>query len=137
VVHIERLKGVAAARYVAKYVGKEARERRADGTNFNMHIFGKSESVTFDDFMPTGEGAGWEVVRGTWADNASWLRRNVAVVADQMYPTPRLVVRRIHQVDLLRAWEQEPLRGILWPPGAPGAPALSSESESESESSRG
>jgi hypothetical protein len=92
------------ARYIAKYVGKEVRERRWQGGAISgYHLFGKSQDVKFDAF--TGEGDGWTVLAESWRENAEWVRRNCIVLQDAKWGPGRLVVRSEAGIAKLKAWE--------------------------------
>jgi hypothetical protein len=112
VVRFDRIRSRGgAARYVAKYVGKEARGRRLRGSDVrSYHLFGKSASVRFDAF--TLERDGWTVLEQSWRDNAAWLRQNAVVISDERWGTGRIVVKAVSGTPFLRAWEEAPLVGF-------------------------
>jgi hypothetical protein len=92
VVRVDLLKGYAAASYVARYVGKEARRRVDRGAVLSgRHLFGKSSGIVFDDFMAAGKG--WEVLKVSWQENAAYLRAAHQVVFYSVDPLPRMTVR--------------------------------------------
>lgn len=108
-----------AARYLAKYLGKEARIRReSDGRAIGLHCFGRSQGIVFDDFMPGGKG--WEVVKGSWRENAEWLRKNAWILEDRADGVPRIVVSVSAGNVWLRGWGTPPWSGSREPPGGEG-----------------
>jgi hypothetical protein len=97
-----RSKGVGS--YIAKYVGKEVRQRRVNGVLVaNRHLFGKSADVHFDSF--TGEGDGWEVLSVSWRENAAWLRQNAVILLDSKWGPGRFVAKSVGATVFLQAWE--------------------------------
>jgi hypothetical protein len=106
VVRFDKIKSGGAGRYIAKYVGKEARQRRLNGQEVRpYHLFGKSEGVVFEEFMPKGQG--WTVVESSWRENAEWCRENAVVLVDEGMGTGKLVVELWNGAPKLRAWGNE------------------------------
>lgn len=110
IVHVRRLRGLRAARYLAKYVLKEARARRdRDSRLSSRHLFGHSRAVKFDDFVRRG--GGWTVHMESWRSNARWLRGYVHLLEDRLVPSMRIVSVAPWGTDLLKAWDV-PLPGV-------------------------
>lgn len=63
VVWITKVRGKQGARYVCKYVTKEAVARKIQGAMFKgLHVFGKSRGITFEPYQAPG--VGWVVRPG-------------------------------------------------------------------------
>lgn len=66
IVDIRYVGTTAAARYIAKYVGKEAGRRRLAGVaRVNAHLFGTSRGIEFEPYRKKSQG--WIVVEGSLA----------------------------------------------------------------------
>jgi hypothetical protein len=113
VVHFRKLDGVGAARYVAKYIGKEAR-LRADRRSVlaGQHLFSKSKGIVFDAFMAKGKG--WTIVKRSYRDMVERARRNCYVIADVGWPQPRLELEAPNGYESLRSYRPHSPDSPLW-----------------------
>lgn len=104
VVRFDKITSGGAGRYIAKYVGKEARQRRVNGQMVRpYHLFGKSESIQFEPFTVKGEG--WDVLETSWRENARWCRENAMVLSDDRMGPGRITVRGVGATAVLRVWD--------------------------------
>lgn len=109
-IRAERVAYKRVAHYVAKYVGKEARQRRLNSSaEVGLRCFSKSAGIEFSEFMPRGPG--WQVVQMSWAENAAWLRKHALIGEDRGIGIPRIVCMSTGQATWLRAWGEPQTMG--------------------------
>lgn len=102
-VRFKEMSGTGAARYIAKYVAKEARARRDAGMRARQHhLFGRSRNIHFDAFSESTKG--WQLKLQGWKENAEWLRRNCEPLVETMVPSIRIVVGSVRGTPWLKSW---------------------------------
>jgi len=113
IVHFSDRPGVAAAQYLAKYVGKEARQRAGRGGMLaGQHLFSKSKGVVFDAFMTKGKG--WSMVPMSYRQMVERARRYCCVLSDVGWPHPRLELEAVNGYESLRSWRPHSPDSPLW-----------------------
>jgi hypothetical protein len=112
----------AVARYIAKYVGKEAGRRRAGGLQrVNANLFGTSRGIVFQPYRKKSQG--WVVVKGSMQSWKEFLRHGqdracVMVERGSALDVGRPVVAMAGATYPLVTWEKtrraDPLRAGDW-----------------------